>query len=38
VIRAKIATTLPLPAEDLFDFLADVRNESRWHPDYRSAE
>jgi carbon monoxide dehydrogenase subunit G len=26
---------MPRPPEDLFDLLADVRNEVRWHPDVR---
>jgi carbon monoxide dehydrogenase subunit G len=29
---------VPYPQEEVFDFLADVRNEERWHPDATSVE
>lgn len=35
--HANVETTLPRSPEEVFDLVADIRNESRWHPDYRGA-
>ena len=36
-MHATAVVKLPRPPEEVFDLFADIRNEERWHPDYRGA-
>jgi carbon monoxide dehydrogenase subunit G len=37
-LRVSRKLDVPYPPEEVFDFLADLRNEKLWHPDVESVE